>query len=191
MALRQVNRAIDLHSKHLNKTVGLTAPQVIVLQTIESQAPVTVGEIAKAISLGQATVTTIVSRLENRGYLYREKSLQDRRKVYVVLTAKGKEILESAPTPLQEEFIEQFENLEEWEQSLILSAIQRVAKMMDAQEIDIAPLSDLNIDTHLEDGPVQNGASELKKAAKPGLHRSKIAATQQSKVPSRLHRGKF
>lgn len=190
MALRQVNRAIDLHSKHLNKTVGLTAPQVIVLQTIESQAPVTVGEIAKAISLGQATVTTIVSRLENRGYLYREKSLQDRRKVYVVLTAKGKDILESAPTPLQEEFIERFESLEEWEQSLILSAIQRVAKMMDAQDIDFAPLTDISIDHRLDDDLHHKPQTDDLGPKTPG-HRSKLRAQQQSKVPSRLHRGKF
>jgi DNA-binding MarR family transcriptional regulator len=189
MALRQVNRAIDLHSKHLNKTVGLTAPQVIVLQSIESQAPVTVGEIAKAISLGQATVTTIVSRLENRGYLYREKSLQDRRKVYVVLTAKGKEILASAPTPLQEEFIDQFESLEEWEQSMILSSIQRVAKMMDAQEIDIAPLTDMS-QVHLEHGQMDS-PSALEKAEDHSVRRSKAAVNQQSKVPSRIHRGKF
>ena len=143
MALRRVIRATDLHSKHLSKTAGLTAPQLLVLQTLQRNGAMTIGAIARAISLGQATVTTIVTRLENRKYLVREKSAQDRRKVYVSLTAAGKKILATAPTPLQEKFVHQFANLQSWEQSMILTSLQRVAQMMDAQDIDASPILDV------------------------------------------------
>jgi DNA-binding MarR family transcriptional regulator len=173
-ALRQVIRATDLHSKHLSKTVGLTAPQVLVMQAISDNRDVTIGEIAKAISLGQATVTTIVTRLELKGYLQRQKSGQDRRKVFVTLTRAGAEILKSAPTPLQERFIEQFHNLDEWEKSMILSALQRVAKMMDAEQIDASPVLDVgDLDRHIgqrpsaQAGEGASGSTTVKQTPEP------------------------
>ena len=57
VALRRVIRATDLHSKHLAKTTGLTAPQILLLQTIRDKDQATIGEIAGEISLSQATVT--------------------------------------------------------------------------------------------------------------------------------------
>jgi len=143
MALRRVIRATDMHSKHLSKTAGLTAPQLLVLQTLDRHGEVTIGEIAKAISLGQATVTTIITRLENRGSVAREKSQQDRRKVFVTLTPAGKQLLTKAPTPLQQKFVTQFAELKLWEQSMILSSLQRVATMMDADDIDASPFLDV------------------------------------------------
>jgi len=143
MALRRVIRATDLHSKHLSKTAGLTAPQLMILQTLAREGRCTVGEVARAISLGQATVTTIITRLENRGYVLREKSEMDRRKVHVSLTGPGKKILASAPTPLQEKFVHKFAALEEWEKSMILTSLQRVAQMMDAGGIDASPILDV------------------------------------------------
>lgn len=142
-ALRRVIRATDLHSKHLSKTAGLTAPQLMVLQTLDRNGAQTIGDIARVISLGQATVTTIVTRLENRDYLIREKSSEDRRKVYVSLTKAGRKILSTAPTPLQEKFVVQYERLESWEKSMILASLQRVAQMMDAGDIDASPILDI------------------------------------------------
>jgi DNA-binding MarR family transcriptional regulator len=64
----------------------------------------------------------------------------DKRRVSLYLTEKGKELLEKAPQPLQEHFIEKFSALAEWEQSLLLSSMQRVAAMMDADKLDASPL---------------------------------------------------
>ena len=143
IAIRRLIRATDLHSKRLNKISGLTAPQLLVMQTIHDANEKTIGDIARSISLSQATVTTIVTRLESRGYLKRTKSVSDRRKVYVSLTEEGARSLSHAPTPLQERFIEQFSSMENWEQMMILSSLQRVAQMMDAQQIDASPVLDV------------------------------------------------
>ena len=59
VALRRIIRATDLHSKYLAKTTGLTAPQILLLQTLRNKGEDTVGGLAKEMSLSQATVTTI------------------------------------------------------------------------------------------------------------------------------------
>ena len=143
VALRRVIRATDLHSKHLAKTTGLTAPQILLLQAVRDKGHVTIGELANDISLSQATVTTILDRLEKRGYVYRERSTTDKRKVHAYLTDTGAEILKDAPMPLQDHFARQFGDLQEWEQTMIISSLQRVAQMMDAQHIDASPVLDI------------------------------------------------
>ena len=143
MALRRVIRATDLHSKYLAKTTGLTAPQILLLQTIKKKADVTIGELANDVSLSQATVTTILDRLETRKLVYRQRSDEDKRKVYVHLTGSGNDTLKHAPPLLQEQFIRQFSELQEWEQSMIISSLQRIATMMDAQDIDASPVLDV------------------------------------------------
>lgn len=145
VALRRVIRATDLHSKYLAKTTGLTAPQILLLQAIRERGQVTIGGLAGDVSLSQATVTTIIDRLEKRKLVARERSTIDKRKVYVHLTDSGVETLKSAPIPLQDQFTRQFSDLHEWEQTYIISALQRVAQMMDAQHIDASPVLDIGM----------------------------------------------
>jgi DNA-binding MarR family transcriptional regulator len=144
IALRKVIRAIGLHSKHLSKTSGLTSPQLIIMQEIDKASGMNSSQVAKNVNLSAATVTNIIDRLESKDLISRVRNTQDKRKVSLFLTDNGKAILLNAPQPLQEHFIENFSNLAQWEQSLLLSSMQRIAGMMDANEIDAAPLLELN-----------------------------------------------
>lgn len=145
ISLRRIIRATDLHSKRLIKECGLTIPQVMVLRAINDLGNVTVRRISDSVSLSQATVTTILNRLENRGYVARIRSATDRRVVNARLTDAGQKVVETAPPLLHETFIDRFESLAEWEKTQILSALQRVASMMDAEGLDAAPLLDVGL----------------------------------------------
>ncbi len=140
IALRKVIRAIDLHSKQLNKTSGLTAPQLLILQEIGAEDGITASKVANNINLSPATVTNILDRLESRNLITRERSQQDKRRVSLHLLEEGHKVLAKAPKPLQEHFINQFSELDAWEQSLLLSSMQRIATMMDANNIDASPV---------------------------------------------------
>lgn len=143
IALRRVIRATDLHSKHLAKTTGLTAPQLLLLQTIRDNEEVTIGKLASKMSLSQATVTSILDRLQKRALVVRERSQKDKRIVHAQLTELAVETLKEAPIPLQDQFTQQFSNLQEWEQSMIISSLQRISEMMGAHDIDASPLLDV------------------------------------------------
>ena len=144
IALRKVIRAIDLHSKHLSKTSGLTSPQLLILLEIDKVAGVNSSQVAKNVNLSAATVTNILDRLENKDLISRVRDTQDKRKVGLYLTENGNALLLNAPQALQEHFIEKFSNLAQWEQSQLLSSMERLSEMMDANEIDAAPLLELN-----------------------------------------------
>lgn len=140
IALRRIIRATDLHSRALGKETGLTTPQLVVIRSIREMNAPTVSDVARAVSLSQATVTTILKRLESKGLIKRERSLTDRRAVIVQLTPAGKTLWKTAPEPLQYSFTERFKALASWEQHSIVAALERVAAMMDAQQLDAAPL---------------------------------------------------
>lgn len=140
VALRRIIRAIDLRSKHLNKSIGLTGPQLLVMRFIGGEPGTMVRSIADSVNLSPATVTNILDRLEARELVTRVRSTVDKRKVGVFLTEKGQTILADAPMPFQEHFTNRFSQLEEWEQSQIVATLQRLAHMMDADDIDASPV---------------------------------------------------
>lgn len=143
-ALRRIIRATDLHSKHLEKTAGLTAPQLLLMQILSNRKDkMTSGALADEMNLSQATVTTILDRLELRGLVLRQRSTTDKRKVYVTLSDEGARTLKLAPAPLQQYFAQQFQALEDWEQTMIIAALQRIAHMMNAQNLDASPVLDV------------------------------------------------
>jgi len=57
------------------------------------------------MTLTQATVTTLLNRLQERGLVTRRRGEDDRRKVYVELTPEGIRQLDRAPESLHERFL--------------------------------------------------------------------------------------
>lgn len=140
VSLRQITRAIDLHSKQLVQKFGLTGPQMLLLKEISRTGRIASGVLSRHASLSQATVTSILDRLEKSGYVKRIRSEEDKRVVFVEPTEKTQKIFENAPPLLQETFTEQLQQLTPWEKTLILSTLQRVAGMMEAQALNVAPI---------------------------------------------------
>ncbi len=140
VALRRIVRAIDLQSRRMVEACGLTGPQVVVLREAARCEAASVGVLARAVSLSQPTVSGIIERLEKRGLARRERSDQDRRSVVVTATDEGRRVLAEAPSLLQDRFRRELAHLEQWEQTQILSILQRLAGMMDAESIDAAPM---------------------------------------------------
>lgn len=143
VALRKITRAIDLHSKQLMRETGLTAPQLLVLNELVIDPAATPSTVAKAVHLSQATVTSILDRLDKAGLILRTRSDTDRRVTYLKLTEEGLRKAKSAPEPLQAGFIQKFGALEPWERHQLVASIQRMAAMMDADDIDAAPILEL------------------------------------------------
>ncbi|NEX16721.1 MAG: MarR family transcriptional regulator [Halochromatium sp.] len=140
VALRRVIRAVGLHSRQLERSHGLTAPQALVLKAIIGLGEASVGTVAKRVSLSQATVTDILNRLESRALVLRARSCEDRRRVMVKATEKAIEIMARSPPLLQESFVKRFQALEDWEQSLLISSLQRITTLMGVEQLDASPV---------------------------------------------------
>lgn len=140
VALRRIMRATDLHSRQLLRRFGITGPQLLVLREIGVRGELSGSALARAISVSLPTATDIAARLETRGLATRRRNASDRRQVMVSLTDEGRRILDAAPPPLQDSLINHLVVLPEWEQTQILSVLQRVVAMMEADELPASPI---------------------------------------------------
>jgi len=142
-AMRRLIRATDLDSKRLARRTNLSTSQLLVLELLAQEATQTVGSIAEQVGLAQASVTNMVDRLEERGLVERRRNDADRRQVNVILTGAGRELLNQAPTVLQNRFLANFNELKEWEKTAILASLLRVADLMEAEDLVAWPVLDV------------------------------------------------
>ena len=142
IALRRITRAIDLQSKRPVKATGLTAPQLVVIDTLRKGGEMSPSAIARAVSLSQATITSILDRLTQAGLVERVKSDKDKRVVLAQLTDKGREAGDNSPELLQAGFMRSFRTLQPWEQNMLIASLQRIAELMDAEDLDASPFLD-------------------------------------------------
>lgn len=139
-SLRRIMRSIDLHSRQLATAYGLTGPQLVSLRVIAEQGPLSPSRLARLVSLSQGTITGIVDRLAARQLVTRERTQKDRRVVMVEVTDAGRALIATAPSPLQERFVDQLHALSHEEQSIIRLTLGKIVRMMGGEAIDAAPV---------------------------------------------------
>lgn len=143
VALRRILRATEMHSRNLARASGLTTAQLLALQAVGGTGRSTPKEMAAGLNVSQATMTALLDRLEEKHLVRRERSQTDRRQTNIWLTGAGREALDRAPDPLQDQFRAGFERLEDWEQAMIIAALEKIAALLNARGIDASPVLDL------------------------------------------------
>jgi len=143
VALRRILRATELYGRELARAAGLTAVQIRVLQIVAETGQSTPKTIATRMGVSQATMTTLIDRLVAKGLVDRRRSEADRRQMIIAITALGRESIDRAPDPLHDRYVIAFEKLPDWEQAMLVAALERVAALLDAGNLDAAPVLDL------------------------------------------------
>lgn len=140
IALRRILRATELYGKELASAAGLTAAQFRALQIVAETGRATPKDIAARMGVSQATITALVDKLVARALVTRERSERDRRQTNVTITETGRATVQEAPDALQQRYVRKFEALEDWEQAQIIATLERIAAMLDAEDIDASPV---------------------------------------------------
>ncbi|QEE19747.1 MarR family transcriptional regulator [Youhaiella tibetensis] len=141
-AMRKILRATESNSKQLMRETGLTPSQLIFMQILEGGQEVTAGQVASRMGITQATTTALLQKLESAGMIQRRRGERDRRQVFLSLTESGKKALAIAPDGVHARFQEKFSSLKDWEQIMLVAALERVADMLDMSELDAAAVID-------------------------------------------------
>lgn len=73
------------------KEIGITYTQYIVFMVLwaSEEEKVTVGEICEKLYLDSGTITPLLKKMEDKGWIKRERSKDDERSVLISLTKKG------------------------------------------------------------------------------------------------------
>jgi len=139
-SLRRIIRAVGLYSRELLRRHNLTAPQLATLRQLRRHGALSAGELARSIAVSQATVTGIVDRLEVRSLVTRSRDPKDRRRVVIDLTEAGREAVASSPPPLHERFLLRLAERSVEEREEIDRVLREIVRMMEAEEVEAAPV---------------------------------------------------
>jgi DNA-binding MarR family transcriptional regulator len=150
-SLRRIMRAVDVYSHRLSVEYKITSPQLLCLQTLADDGPLTVSAMAKLVHLSPSTVVGILDRLESRNLVVRERSTQDRRIVLVYITQAGRDLVKTVPSLLQNRLAAGLAELPESQLRDIAHALERIVDLLEVTDAEAAPL--------LETRPIEEASS--------------------------------
>lgn len=110
-AIRRIVQRLRLFSRRAERELGLSGPQLFVLQLLADHPDQSVGALAERTLTHQSTVSTVVAPLIRRGLVSRREDLEDGRRVALNLTRSGQAVLLRSPTAPQAGLIRALERL--------------------------------------------------------------------------------
>lgn len=115
-------------TKELARRADLTGPQLTVVKMLEQIGELSLSELSERIRAQNSTVTGIIDRMEREGLVTRERSKEDRRVVYIRLTAKGRKLADEIPVEPWEIFRSALETLTASETRELVKILGKVAR---------------------------------------------------------------
>lgn len=98
-ATQAYQRATDGFDDEVGRKLELNSTDLRCLDWL-SETAMSAGELAEATGLSSAATTSLLDRLERRGFVQRERDTVDRRKVLVRMTPEGEQIVGGLYGPL-------------------------------------------------------------------------------------------
>ncbi|MEZ4401787.1 MAG: MarR family transcriptional regulator [Kofleriaceae bacterium] len=87
-----VAHALDVRSKRMERALGVTGPQRLVLRIVGQRPGITAGDLARSLDLHASTLTGILARLVSHKLLSRTTDPADRRRARFALTSAGRRV---------------------------------------------------------------------------------------------------
>src|ERR1043166_8124461 len=100
-ALRSMIRALRVSSRMIETNMGISGAQLFVLQQLAERHADSLSDLAHRQATHQSSVSVVVRRLVERGFVERTNSASDRRRVAFALTDSGRRLLTDAPVTVQ------------------------------------------------------------------------------------------
>ncbi|MBN1140339.1 MAG: MarR family transcriptional regulator [Deltaproteobacteria bacterium] len=139
-SLRQIIRAVEVHSRKLDHDFQITGPQLSCLMVIREHGPIAVTRLAEKAFLSPGTVVGITDRLEEKDLVRRVRSKKDRRLVEIGITEAGEKLIGRTPPPLQGTLTRALKEMPDRERIDIAMALERVVTLMGAENLTAAPI---------------------------------------------------
>lgn len=106
--------------------LDLTTAQWGPLMRLQKSGDMPMAELARCLNIDAGAMTRTLDRLEKKGLVRRERSTEDRRVVYVVLTDEGREALKHVPGELCQVLNEHLAGFSEEEWQTLKSFLRRI-----------------------------------------------------------------
>src|SRR5512146_1840802 len=104
-AVRSVVRALRINTRAIEQKMGISLAQLFVLQQLAERPADSLNELADRTATHQSSVSVVVRRLVERGYVSRTASAADKRRIQIEVTQSGRDLLAGAPPTIQNQLM--------------------------------------------------------------------------------------
>jgi DNA-binding MarR family transcriptional regulator len=129
-ALWALEHGLNARSKAMNRELGVTGPQRLVLRVISQLGPMPPGQLAAILHLHPASVTRLAKTLEARKLLRRQPDPQDGRKLVLELGRAARPLLLPSPSTIEGAVREALAGASKKEIAVALGLVGRIAEAL-------------------------------------------------------------
>ncbi|MEA2164800.1 MAG: hypothetical protein QOK37_2927 [Thermoanaerobaculia bacterium] len=110
-AIRRLVRHLRLADRSAQTELGISGAQLFVLAELGKTPALSLNDVAARTRTDQSSVSVVVSRLVDAGFVTRDRDPRDARRLMLHLTENGRALLDRAPAAPQELIIKAVERL--------------------------------------------------------------------------------
>ncbi|HUJ15745.1 MAG TPA: MarR family winged helix-turn-helix transcriptional regulator [Thermoanaerobaculia bacterium] len=137
--IRRLVRLLRLTDRAAQSQLGLSGAQLFVLHELGKTPALSLSELAERTRTDQSSVSVVVSRLVENGYITRDRDSRDARRLVLNLTRSGRAVAEKSPPVAQEKIIDALEHIPAAERRRFAETFSRLIELMGEGETD-APM---------------------------------------------------
>lgn len=134
-AIRSIVRALRINTRAIELKMGISLAQLFVLQQLAERAADSLNDLAERTATHQSSVSVVVRRLVERGYVTRTSSATDKRRIEIGLTPEGRQLLADAPPTIQTQLVQGLRELSRDDQEKLAELLDR---WLTTARIDVA-----------------------------------------------------
>ena len=129
-SIRRLVRLLRLTDRAIQSERGLSGAQLFVLHELAKSSPLSLSELAERTLTDQSSVSVVVTRLVDAGFVARDRDKRDGRRLVLNLTKTGKAITDKSPAAAQEKIIEAIEKIPPAERRRFADTFVRIIQEM-------------------------------------------------------------
>lgn len=138
--IRHIFKALRVSSSHFEKELGLSVAQIFVMKKLKDEPGLSINDLAMRTTTHQSSVSVVVKKLEEQGFVSRTVSSEDSRRVVVSLTAAGEAKLGTIPGTIQEQMIETLQEMKPEKTVMLATLMKEFCLQARIVDSEIAPM---------------------------------------------------
>jgi MarR family transcriptional regulator, lower aerobic nicotinate degradation pathway regulator len=129
-SIRRLVRLLRLTDRATQSETGLSGAQLFVLHELSKTSGLSLSDLAERTLTDQSSVSVVVTRLVESGYVTRDRDKLDGRRLVLNLTKTGRAIADKSPTVAQEKIIDALEKISPAERRRFADTFVRLIEEM-------------------------------------------------------------
>lgn len=134
-AIRSIVRALRVNTRAIELKMGISLAQLFVLQQLAERPSHSLNDLADRTATHQSSVSVVVRRLVERGFVSRTTSATDKRRIEIAVTPAGRTLLGEAPETVSSQLVRALGEMTQPDRALLADLLERWVR---TAKIDLA-----------------------------------------------------